>query len=281
MGCTLLIKEGIHAMTETDTRLARYLLDHSGEVIHMNAKELAAACGSSPAAVVRFSKKLGFKGFTDLKLDLARERGAGEIDEFQTVIRDNDDIAAIVEKAERIHLRNVSLTYRMVNVSTLSQAIEAICAARRIQLFGVGASGLLALDFFYKASRIGLPVSYHSDVHMNLYTASLLSPEDIAIVISYSGQTRETVFAARAARERGCKVIAITQANGNTLAKLADFLLYIPGEEKTLRVGAMTSRVSGELILDLLYLGIAKHDPERTEESLRKTLDCIRSFQGV
>ncbi|MPM49923.1 putative HTH-type transcriptional regulator YbbH [bioreactor metagenome] len=116
---------------------------------------------------------------------------------------------------------------------------------------------------------------------MILYTASLLSPEDIAIVISYSGQTRETVFAARAARERGCKVIAITQANGNTLAKLADFLLYIPGEEKTLRVGAMTSRVSGELILDLLYLGIAKHDPERTEESLRKTLDCIRSFQQV
>lgn len=267
-------------MTETDTKLAHFLLDHSGEAIHMNAKELAAACGSSPAAVIRFSQKLGFKGFTDLKLDLARESGAGDTDEFQTVIRDNDDMAAIVEKAERIHLRNVSRTYQMVNVSTLSQAVEAICSARRIQLFGVGASGLLALDFFYKASRIGLPVSYHSDVHTNLYTASLLGPEDVAIAISYSGKTKETVFAAKAARERGCKVIAITQANRNTLARLSDYLLYVPGEEKTLRVGAMTSRVSGELILDLLYLGIAKHDPEATEENLRKTLECIKNFQG-
>lgn len=63
------------------------------------------------------------------------------------------------------------------------------------------------------------------------------------------------------------------------LDRLADYSLYIPGEEKTLRVGAMTSRVSGQLILDLLYLGIAKHDPEKTEENLRKTLECIRTFQ--
>lgn len=157
VGCTLLIKEGLKAMTETDTKLAYYLLDHSSDVIHMNAKELAAACGSSPAAVVRFSRKLGFKGFPDLKLDLAKEQGSGNIDEFQTVIRDNDDMATIVEKAERIHLRNVSLTYKMVNITTLSQAVDAICSARRIQLFGVGASGLMALDFFIKPPGLAFP----------------------------------------------------------------------------------------------------------------------------
>ena len=82
-------------LTETETRLANYLLSHSGEVIHMNVKEFSAACGSSPAAVVRFSRKLGFKGFTDLKLDLAREAGAGEPDDFQTVIREQDDICLL------------------------------------------------------------------------------------------------------------------------------------------------------------------------------------------
>lgn len=280
MGCTLLIKESMKAMTETDTRLARYLLDHGGEVIRMNTKELAAACGSSPAAVVRFSQKLGFRGFTDLKLDLARESGTGDIDEFQTVLRENDDMATIVQKAERIHLRSVSLTYRMVNVPALSQAVEEICSGRRIHLFGVGASGLLALDFLYKASRIGVPAFYHSDAQANLATASLLEPEDIVIAISYSGETRETVLAAKAARERGCKVIAITQANRNTLARLADYPLYIPSEEKEFRVGAMTSRNSGLLVLDLLYLGIAKHNPEKTEDSLRLTREIIRSLRG-
>ena len=249
LGCTLLIKEGMASLTETETRLANYLLSHTGEVIHMNAKEFSSACGSSPAAVVRFSRKLGFKGFTDLKLDLAREAGAGKPDDFQTVIREHDDMDTLVQKAERIHL------------------------------FGVGASGLLAMDFLYKSSRIGIPAFYHEDVHTNLATAALLGPKDIVIAISYSGETRETVLAARAAKDRGCKIIAITQANHNTLARLADYPLYVPSEEPELRVGAMTSRTSGLLLLDLLYLGVAKHDPDRTEKSLLETRELIRSLQ--
>ena len=169
MGCTLLIKECLDSLTSTEQRLAAYLLDHTSEVIHMNAKEYASACTSSPAAVVRFSKRLGFKGFTALKLDLARESGQGELDDFQAAIRDNDDMETIVRKAERIHLQNTSLTYQMLNVSILSQAVEEICAGRRIHLFGVGASGLLAMDFLYKSSRIGIPATYHSDAHTNLY----------------------------------------------------------------------------------------------------------------
>ena len=279
MTCTVFIRACLDQLTETDRRLASYLLDHSREAIHMSAKELSAQCDTSPAAVVRLSQKLGFKGFTALKLELAKESGQEEPDVFRSAIRDNDDMETIVRKAEQIHLRNTSLTYQMVNVSVLSQAVEEICAGRRIHLFGVGASGLLAMDFLYKSSRIGIPAFYHADVHTNLATAALLGPEDIVIAISYSGETLDTVLAAEAARERGSKIIAITQANRNTLSRLADYHLYIPGEEPELRVGAMTSRTSGLLILDLLFLGIAKHNPEQTQESLRQTRELIRTFQ--
>ena len=102
------------------------------------------------------------------------------MDDFQAVIRDNDDMETIVRKAERIHLQNTSLTYQMLNVSILSQAVEEICAGRRIHLFGVGASGLLAMDFLYKSSRIGIPATYHADAHTNLATASLLGPRPTA-----------------------------------------------------------------------------------------------------
>ena len=97
----------------------------------------------------------------------------------------------------------------MLNVSILSQAVEEICAGRRIHLFGVGASGLLAMDFLYKSSRIGIPATYHADAHTNLATASLLGPEDIVIAISYSGETRETVLAAKAAKERGISKVRL------------------------------------------------------------------------
>ena len=247
----------------------------------MTAREFAEAAGVSPAAAVRFSKRLGFQGFLQLRLDLARELAQGEpLDEFQTAIRDNDDMETLLRKAERIHIRNLSLTCRMVEPAVLSRAVEEIRARRRIHLFGVGASGLLAMDFLYKSSRIGIPAFYHSDVHTNLATASLLGPEDAAIAISYSGETRETVLAARTARERGAWVIAITCANGNTLSGLADCVLYVPREEREHRVGAMTSRMSGQLLLDLLYLGIAKEDPEGTQQSLRQTRELIRAFQS-
>ena len=281
MSCPIFIRERMDAFTATEARLARYLLSHSAGVVRMTAREFAEAAGVSPAAAVRFSKRLGFQGFLQLRLDLARELAQGEpLDEFQTAIRDNDDMETLLRKAERIHIRNLSLTCRMVEPAVLSRAVEEIRARRRIHLFGVGASGLLAMDFLYKSSRIGIPAFYHSDVHTNLATASLLGPEDAAIAISYSGETRETVLAARTARERGAWVIAITCANGNTLSGLADCVLYVPREEREHRVGAMTSRMSGQLLLDLLYLGIAKEDPEGTQQSLRQTRELIRAFQS-
>lgn len=281
MSCTIFIRERMDTFTATEARLARYLLSHSADVVRMTAREFAEAAGVSPAAAVRFSKRLGFQGFLQLRLDLARELAQGEpLDEFQTAIRDNDDMETLLRKAERIHIRNLSLTCRMVEPAVLSRAVEEIRARRRIHLFGVGASGLLAMDFLYKSSRIGIPAFYHSDVHTNLATASLLGPEDAAIAISYSGETRETVLAARTARERGAWVIAITCANGNTLSGLADCVLYVPREEREHRVGAMTSRMSGQLLLDLLYLGIAKEDPEGTQQSLRQTRELIRAFQS-
>lgn len=281
MSCTIFIRERMDAFTATEARLARYLLSHSAGVVRMTAREFAEAAGVSPAAAVRFSKRLGFQGFLQLRLDLARELAQGEpLDEFQTAIRDNDDMETLLRKAERIHIRNLSLTCRMVEPAVLSRAVEEIRARRRIHLFGVGASGLLAMDFLYKSSRIGIPAFYHSDVHTNLATASLLGPEDAAIAISYSGETRETVLAARTAKDRGARVIAITCANGNTLSRLADDTLYVPREEREHRVGAMTSRMSGLLLLDLLYLGIAKEDPGRTEENLRQTRELIRAFQS-
>ena len=280
MSCTLFINACLASLSDTERRLAEYVLANPQSVMHMNAKQFAQACGSSPAAVVRFSKRLGFQGFTALKLDLARESALPAPDAFQSAIRESDDLSTIIQKAESIHQRNIALTYRMVNADVLSGAIGALGEGRSVRLYGVGASGLLAMDFLYKGSRVGMRVFYHADAHTNLATASLLGPQDVAIAISYSGRTRETVLAAQAARDHGAKVIAITQANRNALSRLADFPLYVPSEESELRVGAMTSRVSGQLILDLLYLGYARCHPERAEECLLSTRELIRGLQG-
>ncbi|MEG2118742.1 MAG: MurR/RpiR family transcriptional regulator, partial [Pseudoflavonifractor sp.] len=257
-----------------------FILDCGNEVTHMNTRELAGRCDASPAAVVRFAQKLGFKGFNDLKLDLARESAHPPLADFQAVIQDSDSMDTIARKAERIYTQSVDETYRMLNLPLLTAAVEALSHSRSIHLFGMGASGLIAMDFQHKVSRIGIPAFYYSDAHTNLATAALLSPEDIAVAISYSGETRETVLAAQAAKRGGCRVISITKPGRSRLVKYSDFPLFVPGEEQDLRVGAMTSRISGLLILDLLYLGVAKHDFPRTEDCLQKTRSIIRAFQS-
>ena len=280
VSCTLLIRACMDSMTDTEKRIADYLLVHGSDAMHMNAKELSVSCDTSPAAVVRFAKKLGFKGFTALKLDLARESAQAAPDAFNSAILENDDLAAIISKAEKTHQRNTALTYQMINIATLQSAIDALLGARRVFLFGVGASGLLAMDFQYKCSRIGVPVFYHADSHTSLASAALLDKHDTVIAISYSGVTRETLLAAQSAHACGAKVIAGTQGNLNPLARPADFPLCIPSEESTLRIGAMTSRNSGLLVLDLLYLGCVQKNVLQSQQALEKTRALIHELRN-
>lgn len=280
VSCTLLIRACMDSMTDTEKRIADYLLVHGSDAMHMNAKELSVSCDTSPAAVVRFAKKLGFKGFTALKLDLARESAQAAPDAFNSAILENDDLAAIISKAEKTHQRNTALTYQMINIATLQSAIDALLGARRVFLFGVGASGLLAMDFQYKCSRIGVPVFYYADSHTSLASAALLDKHDTVIAISYSGVTRETLLAAQSAHACGAKVIAVTQGNLNPLARLADFPLCIPSEESTLRIGAMTSRNSGLLVLDLLYLGCVQKNVLQSQQALEKTRALIHELRN-
>ena len=280
VSCTLLIRACMDSMTDTEKRIADYLLVHGSDAMHMNAKELSVSCDTSPAAVVRFAKKLGFKGFTALKLDLARESAQAAPDAFNSAILENDDLAAIISNAEKTPQRNTALTYQMINNATLQSAIDALLGARRVFLFGVGASGLLAMDFQYKCSRIGVPVFYHADSHTSLASAALLDKHDTVIAISYSGVTRETLLAAQSAHACGAKVIAVTQGNLNPLARLADFPLCIPSEESTLRIGAMTSRNSGLLVLDLLYLGCVQKNVLQSQQALEKTRALIHELRN-
>lgn len=280
MSCILLIRDSMDGFTETEARLARFILERRQDVTRMNTRQFADGSGTSPAAVVRFSQKLGFSGFNDLKLDLAREPEA-HAEDFQAVIKESDSLDAIVRKASAIYARSVEDTYRMVNISLLNQAVDALCQSRRISLYGVGASGLLAMDFQDKLARLGFTVSYYGDTHTSLTTAALLEPGDLAVAISYSGETQETLLAAQTARRRGCRVLSITRPGRSRLVKCSDFPLFIPGDEQELRVGAMTSRISGLLVLDLLYLGVASRDFTRTEDCLQETRAIIKELRGI
>ena len=189
-----------------------------------------------------------------------------------------ETILPVYKKAEVINLKAMSQTYRLMNMNHLKEAIDLISNCNNIYIFGVGASGLVAQDFQYKLSRIKRIAIYQKDSHTQLISAVNIEPNDIAIGISYSGETKEVNLALKKAKELGAKTIGITKFN-NTLSKIVDISLHVPSEEKEIRVGAITSRISALVITDLLYLGVAKNNLKKTEEYILKTREFVKKIK--
>lgn len=278
MSCIYKIKEGMGSFTETEKKLAEYILENKDDVVTLSAQDLSERVNTSAAAVVRFSKKVGYKGFPELKVELAKDSD-NEDEDFNAVIKESDNIETMVKKAEAINLKAMSQTYKLINMNDLKEAIDILINCKNIYIFGVGASGVVAQDFQYKLSRIKRVAIYQQDVHTQLTSAVNMDSDDVAIGISYRGETNEVNLALKAAKELGAKTIGITKFNNNTLAKIVDVPLYIPSEEKEFRIGAITSRISELMITDLLYLGIAKKDFNKTEEYILKTRNFIKALK--
>lgn len=278
MSCIFKIKEGFNSFTNTEKKLANYILKNKEEVVNLSAQELSDKADISPAAVVRFSKTLGYKGFTALKVDLAKDRDEREND-TSVIISESDSINDIIRKVKVSNTSSIDETIGLLNVDTINNIVEAMVNAKRIYLFGIGASGIVAMDLQQKLLRINKNSLYQMDPHTQISSSVHITNEDVAIGISYSGETKEVNTPLKIAKENGAKTIAITRYNKNSLSKIADYSVYLPNDEKDLRVGAITSRIDALTIVDILYLGVAKNDFERTKRDIKKTRDIINRIK--
>lgn len=278
MSCIYKIREGMAGYTSTEKKLADYMLENPNEVTQSSAQILGQRAGVSAAAIVRFSHKLGYKGFTALKVDLARD-SADEITNFDDMIAEEDSMAVVIKKAESLNIMLQNQAYRLLNAESLEKAVAVLLQSRNIYLFGVSGSGIICMDFMEKLSRINRPVVYHNDFHDQLAAAAHMTAQDAVLAVSYSGKTHEVNTAVKFAKEIGTPIIAITQFRNTPLTKLVDIPLYIPITERELRIGAIASRNASFIITDLLYLGLAKSNMELTKEYLVKTKDVINRLK--
>lgn len=278
MSCIVKIKEASSSFTETEKRIADYFLKHTDEAVTLNAQQLADVTHTSASAMIRFSQKLGYKGLTAMKVELARNVSENQDDElFNVLIEQNDSIKTMVKKVQQISLRNINQTYSLLNLEYLSNAIKLLLKAKTIYLIGVGGSGVICNDFMQKLSRINRNVVYHDDLHVLSACIAHISQEDVLVAISYSGETRTINNIVKQAKKVNTPVLAITQYNvRSTLAKLANIALYTPIEEKELRLGAISSRNASLVLTDLLYYGVLKDNLDESKEDLLKTREFIR-----
>lgn len=280
MSCLFKIKEAGALFTSTEQRIAEYILQNPEKVVEGSAQELARESDTSPAAWIRFSKKLGYKGLPALKMDLAKDDKEND-DLYHVLIEEKDSIETMVRKVQRISRNTLEQTYKLLNTDELNAAIQYLLQASNIYLVGIGGSGVVCTDMMQKLTRLHRSVIYHEDAHVLLARIAHITPEDVLVAISYSGETNLVNAAVKYAKKNGTPVIAITQYNvRSTLAKEADVKLYMPLEEKELRLGAILSRNASLILTDLIYYGIAKENVEQTKQDLVKTRELLHEVDS-
>ena len=274
MNCLVQIKEAQKSYTSTEKIIAEYILEHTHEILNDSAQQLGEKSQTSAAAVIRFSKKLGYKGFSDLKISLARS-SQNEEEDIDTVLEETDDLTTLIHKACQLNISTVQKTYQMINEVQLQKAIEYMINAKTIYLFGVGSSAIVAYDFSQKLLRIGKKAIYNTDIHVQMTFVESMTKDDVAIFISYSGMTTGLTGMVKKLKNDSIPCISITQNSKNIVAKNATVNLFVPLEEKEMRIGAISSRTASLVVTDLLYYGVYKYDLKNNKNRIYESKHLV------
>lgn len=269
----------LETLPPQERRLGEYILKSPASVVHLGITELAYTCGISPSTVTRFCKTFHFKGFPDFKMKLAGELAHQPSQaQYQDVIAGND-LHKIVQAMEANHLASITDTTRLLDMNELRRAVDALCRAGRIDLYGVATSSIIAQDFYQKLVRIGKHATAFADSHMQITSASTLGTGDVAFAVSYGGETPETIDALRCAKDSGALTISLTQYGSNTLASLADISLFSSSLEEGMRRGDMASRIAQLHVIDILFTGMVSMEFEHFIPKLETSYQNVQIYR--
>lgn len=279
MSCILKINNIYGELQGVDKKICEYILENKDDFIKLSISEMANKINVSTASLVRFSRKLGYNGYSDLKLELAKDINISEnkysyIEEFE-----NFDIKNIILNMKNKNINIIEETIQLNNSQDMEKIVDIINIAKNIYIFGVGASGLIALDFQMKLLRINKMSFATLDTHSQLTASTNLNKKDVVIAISYSGLTKEVIQCVENANSVNCNIISITKYGNNEISKLSNYNLYVPNIEKEFREGALSSRIATLMLIDIIYISLIQKNIKNSSKKLENSVNTIKKFK--
>lgn len=250
------IKAMYECLSESEKKIASYILDHPDEVIRYSISELADNTGVSEATIVRACRKLGLVGYQDLKVTLAQSL----IPPLQVInesISENDSYDDIIKKVFNNIIDTLHYTLNVSKLDDIKKAADLIYKAKKVFVIGLGNSASVVVDLNHKLLRLGCNVVYSSDSHMQTIIACGSTKGCVMVAISHSGSSKDVVEAARLWKSGGGKLITITNIGRSPLSKLADISLVTASKETAYKLSALSSRSAQIAIIDAIYTLIA------------------------
>ncbi|MEV5330170.1 MurR/RpiR family transcriptional regulator [Nonomuraea sp. N2-4H] len=274
------IRAAMPALRPSERRIAEEFTEAPAAAANLSIAELAARCQTSTTSVVRFYRRMGYAHYRDFRIDLTRavareELATASLPEVSGDIDRNDSLAGIVTKVAMNETLSIADTARFLDMDALGRAVELLLGARRIDTFGVGASALVGLDLQQKLSRIGRTAINWPDSHSAWTSAATLGPGCVALAVSHTGATVDTVEFLAIAGKAGAATIALTNFRESPLARAADVTLTTAARETRFRSGALGSRIAQLMVVDCLFTGVAQASYDESMEALRNTYAVV------
>lgn len=251
--------------SDAEQTLVDYMTENPQLLENMTTTALAQITHANPTSLIRVAKKLGFKGWTDLKDAYLKEwhylnSNYNSID-ANLPFEKQDNLLSIANKLATLEHNTIQDTLSLLDYQNLMQAQEKLLKAKEIKIFGSHTNAMISQDFVTKMRRINRNVSIASTYHYIDYEAYHSTEDTCAIVISYTGENDIMLKCIDMLRERGSSIISLTSIGDNTISNLSDVTLHITTREKLYsKIANFTSNTSIIYLLNLLYAMVFTHD---------------------
>lgn len=274
---TQTISNELQAMRKSERKVGQFVLAQPDEVIRMRIVDLAEQAEVSEPTVVRFCRAVGCDGFQDFKLALAQQL-ASSPSIGQIAVTDSDSTAEYSFKVFDSTVDSLLKVRDDLDMEMLDSAVQALCAAKRVEFYGFGASAAVAFDAQHRFFRLQLATAAYSDPHLQNMSATSLSPDDVVVAFSQSGRTKALLDSIALVKTRGAKVIALAPSQ-SPVADAATIPITIDVKEDIQIYTPLSSRIAHLAVIDVLAIGVAQQKGPQLEEhlqQLQKNLDSLR-----
>jgi len=243
-------------LRDSEKKVARVVLESPGQVIYRSISELAEEAGTSEPTVLRFCRALGFRGYHDLKIQLAQDL-VPEVKNIHEDVTARDDAATLVRKVLNANAIAIADTLETLDPAQVDKAVRILASAERIEFIGFGGSAAVAMDAYHKFFRIGIPCGWQDDPHMQAMSAALMTRRCVVVAISHSGSSKDIMETLEIAKEAGAATIAIVSHRKSPVASLAAIALCVHSRETGYKPEPMSSRIAHLCAIDVLAVGVA------------------------
>jgi RpiR family transcriptional regulator, carbohydrate utilization regulator len=258
------------SLRTSEKKVADYIEKNTNEIIHLSISALSEKCQVSETSVIRLCKAMGYVGYQDFKINLAKNM-IEPVKYIHEELEDLDDVSKIVHKVMVANMKAIEDTLKIIDNLEIEKAINALLKAKRINFIGLGGSGAVAIDAQHKFFRTGIPCFAYTDSHMQIMSSSMLEKNDVVIGISHSGSTKDIVDALHVASKAGATTICITSSGKSPVTNAADIKLIVYAKELAYRTEPMASRIAQLSIIDILSVGVALRRKNIVVDNIDKT----------